>query len=392
MAGSNGYHEQYGNDGFARLSVSANEYQVGDTWFRDMRTPGFKGELAPNSDNSVQWLARQIVADPRFAEATVKFWWPALMGSEVTRPPEEEEDAGFEGQLLAATAQAAEVTRLADGFRRGFHGGSAYNLKDLLVEIALSKWFRADGVTDADPIRHIALRGAGARRLLTPEELARKTASITGVQWGRSAETLRIGWQYENRFRSALTSEYRLLYGGIDSDGVTERGRDLTSVMAGVAKRHAVAVSCPVVMREFYLVPEADRQVFDGIDLSERGADAVKDKLVELYDRLLGVQVTPGSADVAAAYGLFVEVSERARASGHDWFEWWLCDFDDHHLLDGILDNVWVLNEHGWYESDWDRVDAFMEEVDFSDPQATARAWKVVLAYMMMDDRYLYLY
>ena len=45
----------------------------------------------------------------------------------------------------------------------------------------------------------------------------------------------------------------------------------------------------------------------------------------------------------------------------------------------------------GRYETDWDRVHAFMNDVDFSDPQAAARAWKVVLAYLMMDDRYLYL-
>ena len=77
------------------------------------------------------------------------------------------------------------MTRLAQEFRDGFQGGLAYNLKDLLVEIVLSRWFRADVVTDADPVRQIALRDAGAKRLLTPEELARKTAAITGVQWGR---------------------------------------------------------------------------------------------------------------------------------------------------------------------------------------------------------------
>ena len=391
LAWSNGNHEQYRNDGFARLSVSTSAYQVGDTWFRDMRTPGFNHMLAPNPDNSVQWLARQIIADPRFAEATVKFWWPALMGSEVTQPPEVEGDAGFEGQLLAANAQGAEVLRLADDFRRGFHGGPAYNLKDLLVEIVLSKWFRADAVTDADPVRHVALHGAGAKRLLTPEELARKTAAITGVQWGRDRA---IGWPYMNRWRNSLTSAsgYHLLYGGIDSDGVTERGRDLTSVMAGVARRHAVAVSCPVVLREFYLVPEAERRLFAGIDKDVTGADAIRNKLVELQDQLLGVQVTPDSPDVEAAYRLFVEVMERARASGYDWFEWWNCNFTDDAFFEGILDNVWVLNERGGYLLDWDRVDAFMRDVDFSDPHATARAWKVVLAYLMMDDRYLYLY
>ena len=394
VAWSNGYYEQHGSDGFARLSVSANEYQVGDTWYRDMRTPGFNGKLAPNPDNSVQWLARQIVADPRFAAAAVRFWWPALMGSEVTRPPEDEGDAGFEGQLLAATAQGAEVRRLADDFRRGFHGGLAYNLKDLLVEIVLSKWFRADGVTDDDPVRLAALRGAGARRLLTPEELALKTAAVTGVQWGR---TTAIGQPYEDRFPSSLTGEYRLLYGGIDSDGVTERGRDLTSVMAGVAKRHAVAVSCPVVMREFYFVSEAQRRLFAGIDLSQRDGDAVRNKLVELHDKLLGVHAAPDSPDVETAYRLFLEVSERARGSGHDWFEWWSCENHiDQFFFEGILDNVWTLqeDEDGWqrWEFDWDGVAAFLEDIDFSDPHAAARAWKVVLTYLMMDDRYLYLY
>ena len=361
-----------------------------------MRTPGFNGELAPNPDNSVQWLARKIVADPRFAEATVKFWWPALMGSEVTRPPEDEGDAGFEGQLLAATAQGAEVTRLADGFRRGFHGGMAYNLKDLLVEIVLSRWFRADAVTDADPIRRAALRGAGARRLLTPEELARKTEAIMGVQWGRSSETAYIGWDYDTQSPSSLTGEYRLLYGGIDSDGITERGRDLNSVMAGVAKRHALAVSCPVAMREFYLVSEAQRRLFGGIDLSRRDGDAVRNKLVELHDKLLGVQVAPDSPDVEAAYRLFVDVSERARGSEYGGFEWWSCELHtDQFFFEGILDNVWALREHEggwqWWEFDWGGVDAFLEDVDFSDPYAAARAWKVVLAYLMMDDRYLYL-
>ena len=388
VAWSIGYHEQYGNDGFARLSVTTNAYQVGDTWFRDMRDPGFNGELAPNPDNSVQWLARQIVADPRFAEATVKFWWPALMGREVARPPEDEADADFEGQLLAANAQGAEVKRLARGFRGGFQGGPAYNLKDLLVEMALSKWFRANAVTDADPVRHAALRGVGAKRLLTPEELAQKTAAVTGVQWERHTPLPPTS----GRSLSALTDQYRLLYGGIDSDGVTERSRESTSVMAGVARRHAVEVSCLGVVREFYLVPEGDRQLFAGINVSERDADAIKNKLVELHDTLLGVQVAPDSADVEAAYRLFVDVREGALASGYDSFAWWDCPFSDESFFDGILEGVVVLAESGlWYEFDWDRIDAFMEDLDFSDPHATARAWKAVLTYLLMDPRYLYL-
>ena len=268
IAWSDGYDERYGDDGYARLRISTNAYEEGDTWYRDMRTPGFGGEQAPDGQDSLQWLARKIVADPRFAEATVKFWWPAIMGREVAEPPAEEGDADFEAQLLAANAQGAEVERLAEGFQQGFNGRSRYNLKDLLVEIVLSKWFRADALSYEDPVRAVALRDAGARRLLTPEELANKTAALTGSQWGRSINIRCTGNCDPEPNR--LTDEFRLLYGGIDSDGITERARNATSVMAGVAKRHAVSTSCPVVVREFFLLPEEDRRLFGGIDRSTR--------------------------------------------------------------------------------------------------------------------------
>ena len=538
VAWSTGWDDRYeGEDGFAELSAMANPYQEGDTWYNDMRRPGFNGALAPHPNNSVQWLAQQIVADDRFAESTVKFWWPVIMGSEVAEFPDEAADADFEGRLLAASAQDAEVERLAGGFRDGFQGSPyTYNLKDLLVEIVLSKWFRADSVTDTDPVRRAALHNAGARRLLTPEELDRKTAALTGFQWGRGINT--STWNTESRLHSELTGPYRLLYGGIDSDGITERVRDITSVMAGVAKRHAAQASCPVVMRELYLLPDAERRLFAGIDpyvtpvsefsdtfeitaaarseiqtlslqghltagektvslaflndygdesgdrnllldrltvrqgntvvyryemetLGHRprchhveqsafhlsnsgrgcvlavpvdipadgtyqieiaawgthagdelprlfvgiesdvensaGAVTIRTKLVELYDKLLGVQVAPDSPDVEAAYRLFVAMWQRGRDILDGWFhfESWQCRWGwDHFFFEGILDDPIVTgeNEHGrWYDFDWDRVDDFLDGIDFSDPGHAAQAWVIVLATMMMDYRYLYL-
>ena len=385
-------HAPYPERGFARLAVSADAYREGDTWYRDMRIPGFNGESAPNSATSVQWLAQEIVSDERFAEAAVKFWWPAIMGSEVTEPPEDEGDASFEGLLLAANAQRAEMERLASGFRRGFAGGAPYNLKDLLVEIVLSEWFRADVFVRADPVRRVALRDAGARRLLTPEELDRKTAALTGFRWGRNIRT--NCWPECRRIISSLTDEYRLLYGGIDSEGITKRGRDLTSVMAGVARRHAAQVSCPVVIRELYLLPDSDRRLFNGIGVSVTGSDAIRSKLTELFETLLGVQVTPHSPDVEAAYRLFVEAKQRRRAAGADWFEWWRCDLADLYFFEDILGDVvvWHDDEYGRYLGvDWDRVGPFMETIDWSDPHYTAQAWVVVLAYLLTDHRYLYL-
>ena len=288
-----GTFQNYGDEGFYRDQYgglnslpglyrhpedgSTSLYQHGDTWYRDMREPGFDGSLAPSSDNSLQWLAEQIVADGRFAEATVRFWWPALMGAEVTEPPGDERDADFDATLLASNAQQLEVARLAAAFRLGIEGGTPYNLKHLLAEISLSPWFRAESIAVADPVRSAALASAGGERLLTPEELARKTEAITGYSWGRKIDSV-LG--PVNRFDHVGWFNHRLLYGGIDSDGITERARETNPLMASVAQSHAVQVSCPIVRREFFYWPEERRRLFGGIDgnltpLSEISSSAV---------------------------------------------------------------------------------------------------------------------
>ena len=379
------------------FELGATLYHDGDTWYRDMRDPGFAGKAVQGPD-SLQWLARRIVADARFAEATVKFWWPAIIGSGVVEPPSEG-DPDFQGRLLASSAQAAEVERLASAFRRGFGGGKRHNLKDLLAEVALSRWFRAASATELDPTRNVALAVAGARRLLTPEEISRKTVALTGFDWKRHHEGVSLLGQPSNWTNAEW--EYGLLYGGIDSDGITERGRDLTSVMAGVSRRHAAEISCPVVMKDLYLVAARDRKLLGGVDpmaspggsnkLAPSAEEAVREKLVELHDKMLGVQVGAASPDIQAAFDLFVEVWHRARVSVDDDFRQLHCKFHaDDHYFDGILD-VWLDDEDGrrW---DWDRINDFIwRETDMPDPHGIARTWVVVLAYLMTDPRYLHL-
>ena len=190
LAWSIGHDERFGDGGYAQLAVTANAYVKGDTWYRDMRTPGFGGELAPKSVDSLQWLARKIVADPRFAEATVKFWWPAIMSSEVAEPPAEEGDADFMGQLLAANAQSAEVKRLAQGFRQGFRFGARYNPQGPPGR---------DGAFQVVPGGCSQLRGPGARgRVARCRCPAAADAGGAGAQDGRP-DRLSVGplhkWQ-----------------------------------------------------------------------------------------------------------------------------------------------------------------------------------------------------
>ena len=384
----------------ASVQVAAVFYRGGDTWFRDMREPGFEGTVVPDAETGARWLAERMAEDPRFAEGAVKFWWPAVMGDEIALTPSIG-DPDFDARLVAATAQAAEVARLAREFRRGFHAGDRpYNLKDLLAAMVLSPWFRAERNLDDAVLRTAALRDVGARRLLTPEELAAKTASVTGYQWGRRIGPI-TGYTYDPISEtSALTREYELLYGGIDSETKLVRSRDLTATMAAVAKVHAIRSSCPIILREFYLLPVERRRLFSGLDVgtapdTAAGESAIRDKLAELHEKLFGIEVGPDSADVDTAFDLFVDTLERkgAEESGRTAFrDGNRCDTDsDILLLEGVVAPPFLVNE-GKYRPEYEQndPDGLLGQT-YEDPDHLARTWVVVLAYLMMDYRYLYL-
>ena len=97
------------------------------------------------------------------------------------------------------------------------------------------------------------------------------------------------------------------------------------------------------------------------------------------------------------AYGLFADVLERKRAERDTRFEHWNCHAGAHDrfFFEGLLDDIVVENEnedgHRWYDFDWDRINRYLERIDWSDPHHTAQAWVVTLAYLLTDYRYLYL-
>ncbi|MFT5484135.1 MAG: hypothetical protein ACI9GW_002797, partial [Halieaceae bacterium] len=153
-----GAYQNYGDTGFYKNKppgidslprlykqddTSEDPYQSGDVWFRDMREAGFEQISLTNTDSTLQDFAAHITGDYRFAIATVKFWWPALMGEEAATLPEDSTDVDYLQRLQLYETQAEDIEALASGFEAGFDGGAAYNLKDLLVEMMMSNWFRA---------------------------------------------------------------------------------------------------------------------------------------------------------------------------------------------------------------------------------------------------------
>ena len=126
------------------------------------------------------------------------------------------------------------------------------------------------------------------------------------------------------------------------------------------------------------------------------GAKAIRNKIAELHETLLGVEVSAESEEVEDAYRLFVEVWERRRDTGNNWFFDTACNYgSDIRYFDGIADDVLILHQRDWgsyYGWDWNRVNEILyTDAAPYDSAAVARSWSVVLAYLLMDYRYLYL-
>ena len=241
-------------------------YQDGDTWYRDMRAPGFEGAKAEMSAteeaDSLQWLGKQIVQDPRFASATVRFWWPAIFGAEPLSLPEDVDGPDYEQRVLAFEAQEATVTELARSFEQ-----SSYDLKALLADMVVSPWYRNSSVTDPSLIegRTVELRTVGRGRLLTPEELDRKNVAVFGRTWKQWGDGTNA---HSMERQTALRGEwarYSGFYGGIDGAVVTKRNRNITPLMSNVAETMAIDLSCQVVVEDFDRIAK-QRRVFRRVE------------------------------------------------------------------------------------------------------------------------------
>ena len=127
---------------------------------------------------------------------------------------------------------------------------------------------------------------------------------------------------------------------------------------------------------------------------ASRGASAIRRKLVQLHDKLLGVTVSADSPDVDTAYRLFKGVWESKRSAAGPEFEdlGFACSQNvDQLYYDGLADDLLAPDEQGNLQWDWDRLDGFYRDVgEMRDPHHTVRAWVVTLAYFLMDYRYVY--
>jgi hypothetical protein len=341
-------------------------FSKGADWHVDMRAPGFgTTQLPPESyDGGLQWLAQQIVADPRFAISVVRTVYTGITGHEPLAYPTDPTQPDFKDQLAAWDAQdsffRSAVQALTD---------SNMNLKAVVKKVVKSPYFRAATSSNPRPAQNADI---GTGHLLTPEMLNRKIHAVTGVYWGYfDGDGNRRDWLNKETYQN-----YFIFYGGMDSDSVITHLKQPNGTVAAVAGRMANEMSCALTAWDF--TKPADQRTFFTVDptlIPESAGNevpasvtAIKKNIAQLHHRFWGDQVDENSPEVQRTYQLFLDTYREL-------------------LKNDVKDIPY------WCQGRWDRVTGQElpdKQVIDSDPNHTIQAWQAVMAYLMMDYKFIY--
>jgi hypothetical protein len=216
------------------------------------------------------------------------------------------------------------------------------------------------------------LADVGTGRLSIPDRLARKIEAVTGLPWARS-------WDGEDY----LLRDFRILYGGIDSEAVTDRLTTPNGIMANVGWRMANEVACYRTAMDFNR-PAGERLLFPYaglLDVPEtEGGHAVPEAIANirrniqyLHKHVLDEDLADDDPEIDRTYQLFYD-------TWSEGFEGVVAE-----TLNRNLDwqcQARVDPETGEDLPDSQRLNA--------DPDYVVRSWMAVMTYLLADYRFLY--
>ncbi|MGE0320865.1 MAG: DUF1588 domain-containing protein [Polyangiaceae bacterium] len=345
------------------------KYAPDQSWHAEMFPPGFGNEVMETSDFGAApaWLAQRLVKDRRFPLSAVHIMFKALTGHEPLAYPADSEAANFADQLKAWEAQDATFRAIVDKFTE-----SNFNLKTVIREIILSPYYRATDATSGEAARQTQLSNVGTARFDSPESLSAKITAVTGFPWTR-------GWD-TNQY---LTSDYKILYGGIDSDTVTQRLTSPNGVMANVIWRMANEVSCSSTAFDFTLAPQK-RFLFPYVEPTQapetETGDVVPDAVADikkniqyLHARVLGEDLDLDNVEIQQTYQLFYDTWKEGITK----------------VQGGELDKglEWRCRARTDRYTGEDLPDGEMLE---QDENYVIRAWQAVITYLLADYGFLH--
>ncbi|MDX2089124.1 MAG: DUF1588 domain-containing protein [Kofleriaceae bacterium] len=343
------------------------QWQPAANWFPEMYPPGFEGEVIPSSDfvRALPWLGDHIASDPRFSVAITRHLFKGLTGQAPAVYPQPT-DASFDAKRTAFLAQEGVLAEIARNFV-----AANYDLRVAIKGVVHSPYFRADRalgpLTDS---RAIELADLGTARLITPERLARKVEAVTGAPWVR----------YDRR--DNLTTDYRIAYGGIDSDAIVERLTTPNGMMSGTSWRMANEVACVTTAWDFSR-PPAERNLFPSVAIvdvpeamgtpSADGAAKIRAGIVHLHQQVLGETLAPDDPEIDRTYDLWLETWREGKAA----------------VTGGQASQTLLSACRARVDPRTGTTLPPEQQID-RDPDYTIRAWMAVLTYLLADYRFLH--
>lgn len=350
----------------------AGNYVRSKNWYTDMFQAGFAASVFPatSTQEPLQWLSTQIVADSRFDNGIVRLVYTGLTGHEPLNPPGSEATAAEQEAFGAESEVLAEI--------KARYVADNRNLKTLVAEILMSPYWRAQGLKDASYAQ--VHEATGAARLLTPEMLHRKLAALFGFEWRGPLDQYAQALQGAGTARLLDNREYfQQIYGGIDSFSVTERLTDTNGLMVFVQERMANEMACYGVPQDF-LVAQENRRLFPFVEMTTQLASsqdqiAVRQNIQHLHQYLLGEDLALDDPELERSYQLFAAVQSEGKAKvGSTESQ----NLPNHCMRNNDLLTGASLNSNG--------VDGRLR----SDPNYVLRAWMAVVAFLLSDYRFLY--
>lgn len=363
-----GTMQNFTDDGFYAIPTTG--------WFPDMRQPGYGDIPLPpgDTDRAVAWMAEQVTQDSRFAIAPIHILFKGLAGQNPLREPTDPKEAGYLEGVRAFSVQQQIFQGIADGFVE-----SGYNLKSVIKGIIKSPYYRAANAFELDESRALELKDVGTGRLLTPEQLHRKVEAVTGQPW-------RNGSQGDDYLLSE--NQYKIFYGGIDSNDVVVRITEPNGIMANVAGRMSNEISCWTTAADFSREP-SERMLFPYVDPSFEpedangfevagSAQAIRANIQYLHERLLGEYLSINDPEIDRTYKLFLQVWKGGNeAMG--------LDQEDPEYIGPALAGTCQATQ------DWWTGEPLPEgEQVTNDPNYAIRSWMAVMSYLLRDYRFLH--
>jgi len=335
----------YRSNNYPKDANNLAYYRAGDNWFRDMKAPGYGATPMPGdvtgNNTALQWLGMQVAGDSRFAKGAVDFWYRALFNREALARPIDTTSPQYANQLSAYNAQFEEFTQIADRFKTN-RGNGAFNVKDLLADLMMSNWARAERANGLNAGRMIELADVGSFAMLNPAALNRTLLGLVGSGYNG----------FNNQFAGAA-----LNYGNFDGGlNRTERSKELTMMQTITIDRLVAERSCAIVQADFAKA-SATRLLFAGIALTDTPANAtgqaaIQQNIKYLHKALWNEDVPVGDAEVQRTYKLFMDVwNDRATAP--------------------VRPTTCAYN-------------------NTNDPNYVGRSWAAVIAYMVGDQKFLF--